>query len=202
MTRNTALPGYIAIILAVLFPIYWVSALGFGDQSFFAAFQADVTTLSARDALFVVIGVMEIYIYLSLRRIMLEQLHGSVPATLLLLMTIVVGIFHATVLFDIILAFSPGLAEPTVEYLVTASAVVGISGLLLYAVLALVLSLTLLVGKIELPALLKVFAALLMICCVLQLSIVLGLVNLLLFPVVLLVLAVFFLRGGHEVEVV
>jgi len=113
-----------------------------------------------------------------------------------------VGIFHATVLFDIILAFGPGLTGPTAEYLVTASAVAGISGLFLHAVLGLILSLTLLVGKVELPALLKVFAALLLVCCVLQLAIVPAFINLVLFPIVLLVLAAFFLRGGHEVEIV
>lgn len=202
MNRDHALPGYTAIVLALLFPIYWVSALGFGEPSFIEAFLADVTQFTARDILFVLIGAMEIYIYLSLRKILLERLHGNLPATLLLLMAIVVGIFHATVLFDVVLAFGPAMAESTREYLVTASAVMAISGLIVYALIALVLSITLLVGKAELPALLKIFAALLMVCCVLQLTIVFGAINVILFPIVLLVLAAFFVRGRHEVEIV
>lgn len=202
MNRDHALPGYTAIALALLFPVYWISALGFSEQSFVEVFRADVMSLGARDALFILIGAMEIYIYLSLRKILLEQLHGNTPAALLLLMAIIVGIFHATVLFDVLLAFGPTLAESTREQLVVASAIVAIAGLFAYAVVALVLSIALLVSKAEIPGLLKVFAALLMVCCVLQLTIVLGVVNVMLFPAVLLVLAVFFLRGGHEVEVV
>lgn len=202
MNRNYALPGYTAIVLALLFPIYWVTALGLGEQSFFEALLADVTRFSARDVLFVLIGAMEIYIYLSLRKVLLAQLHGSLPAVLLLLMAIVVGIFHATVMFDIILAVVPSLAEPTRDTLVTASAVIAIAGLFVYAVLGLILSIALLVGKDELSVLLKVFAVLLVVCCVLQLTFVLGFMNIILFPVILLVLAVFFLRDGHEVEIV
>lgn len=137
-----------------------------------------------------------------MRKILLAQLHGSLPAVLLLLMAIVVGIFHATVMFDIILAVVPSLAEPTRDTLVTASAVIAIAGLFVYAVLGLILSIALLVGKDELSVLLKVFAVLLVVCCVLQLTFVLGFMNIILFPVILLVLAVFFLRDGHEVEIV
>jgi hypothetical protein len=52
------------------------------------------------------------------------------------------------------------------------------------------------------PGLLKVFAVLLIVACLMQLTVVLGLFNVVLFPVILLVLAVFFIRGGHQVEVV
>jgi len=202
MNRNSALPGYTAIALALLFPLYWVSALGLAEQSFLEAFRADVTRISARDLLFVLIGAMEIYVYLALRKSLLEHLHGSVPAILLLLMAVVVGLFHATVVFDVILAFTPSLAEATREYLIVASAVVAISGLFVYAVLAVVLSITLLAGRTELPALLKVFAVLLLACCLLQFTVVLGVFNIILFPIALLVLAAFFLRGGHQVEIV
>jgi len=79
---------------------------------------------------------------------------------------------------------------------------VTIGGLFVYSVLGVVLSIALLVKAAELPALLKVFAGLLVLACLLQLTVVLGLFNVVLFPVILLVLAVFFMRGGHEVEVV
>jgi hypothetical protein len=202
MNHRDALPGYAAIALALLFPAYWVPALAVGDMSFAEAHRADAMRLGAMDLLFVLIGAMEIYIYLSLRRIFLDLMHGSLAATLLLLMAIVVGVFHATVLFDVALAFGPTLSEPLQEGLVTASAVVAIAGLFVYCVLGLVLSAALLVRGAELPGLLKVFAALLIVACLLQLTVVFGLINVVLFPVILLVLAVFFLRGGHQVEVV
>jgi hypothetical protein len=158
--------------------------------------------LSAMDLLFVLIGAMEIYVYLGLRRVLEDRLHGGLPATLLLLMAIVVGVFHATVLFDVVLNVGPTLAQPLQERLVWASAAVTIGGLFVYSVLGVVLSIALLVKAAELPALLKVFAGLLVLACLLQLTVVLGLFNVVLFPVILLVLAVFFMRGGYEVEVV
>jgi hypothetical protein len=69
-------------------------------------------------------------------------------------------------------------------------------------VLGLVLSSALLLRNAEVPGLLKVFAVLLIVACLMQLTVVLGLFNVVLFPVILLVLAVFFIRGGHQVEVV
>ena len=202
MNRRDAFPGFTAIALALLFPAYWVPALAVGELSFAEAFQADVMRLSAMDLLFVLIGAMEIYIYLSLRRIFLEQVHGSLPATLLLLMAIVVGVFHATVLFDVVLAIGPTLAPPRQEGLVTASAMVMIAGLFAYTVLGFILATALLFRRAEWPALLNVFAVLLIVACLLQLTVVLGPFNVVLFPVILLVLAVFFIRGGHQVEVV
>lgn len=202
MKRPDALPGYIAITLAVLFPAYWIPTLSFDAATFTEAYRADVMRLSAMDLLFVLIGAMEIYVYLSLRRIFLEQIHGSLPALLLLLMAIVVSIFHATVLFDVVLASGPALAESTQEGLVWASAVVMIAGLFVYSVIGLVLSTVLLLRRAELPGLLKLFAVLLIVACLMQLTVVLGLFNVVLFPVILLILAVYFIRGGHEVEVV
>lgn len=112
MNHRDALPGYAAIALALLFPAYWVPALAIGDLSFAEAHRADAMRLGAMDLLFVLIGAMEIYIYLSLRRIFLDLMHGSLAATLLLLMAIVVGVFHATVLFDVVLAVGPMLSSP------------------------------------------------------------------------------------------
>ena len=96
----------------------------------------------------------------------------------------------------------PTLAEATREGLVWSSVVVTIAGLFVYSVLGLVLSTVLLLRRAELPGLLKLFAGLLMVACLMQLTVVLGLFNVVLFPVILLVLAVYFIRGGYEVEVV
>lgn len=202
MTRHPALPGYIAIALALLFPAYWIPSLSSGLESFADAYRTDVMQLSAMDLLFVMIGVMEIYIYLSLRRLFQERIDGALPATLLLLMAITVGVFHATVLFDVVLSLGSTLDEPVRERLVAASAVVMIAALFVYAVLGLVLSIVLLMRRAALPRLLTVFAVLLAVACVLQLTVVGGLLNVVLFPLILLVLALLFIRGDHEVEVV
>lgn len=202
MKNEHALPGYLAVALALLFPVYWITVFGAVDQDLFETVRADIMRLSGWDALFVLIGAVEIYLYLSLRKILAQRLHTSLPTVLLLMMAIVVGVFHATVLFDLAFAVGPAFDESTSDQLVFATMVVGIAGLFVYAVLALVLSITLLRGSAESPTLLKVFAILLLACCVLQFTIVFGFVNLLLFPLALLALAAFFLRGEHAVEVV
>ena len=202
MNRDYALPGYIAVALALLFPVYWISRFAVGDASFEEAFRADVTRLDAWDLMFVLIGVMEIYLYFSLRKLLQERLHGSLPAAVLLLMAIVVGVFHATVVFDLVFAIGPEFAPGMEDRLVMAAAVVAIAGLFVYAVLGFALSIMLLLPRAESPPLLKLFAALLMACCVLQFTIVFGILNVALFPVVLLLLAIHFLRGDHQVEVV
>ncbi len=202
MNREYALPGYIAVALALLFPVYWISRLGVGGASFEEAFHADVTRLDAWDLLFVLIGVMEIYLYFSLRKLLQERLQGTLPAAVLLLMAIVVGVFHATVVFDLVFAIGPEFTPGMEDRLVVAAAVVAISGLFVYAVLGFALSIMLLLPRAESPPLLKLFAALLMACCVLQFTIVFGILNVALFPVVLLLLAIYFLRGDHQVEVV
>ena len=202
MKNEHALPGYLAVALALLFPVYWLTVFGGVDQDLFETVRADIMRLSGWDALFVLIGAVEIYLYLSLRTVLAQRLHTSLPTVLLLMMAIVVGVFHATVLFDLAFAVGPAFDESTSDQLVFASMVVGIAGLFVYAVLALVLSITLLRASAESSTLLKVFAILLLACCVLQFTIVLGFVNLLLFPLALLALAAFFLRGEHAVEVV
>ena len=158
--------------------------------------------LNGWDALFVLIGAIEIYLYLSLRKLLAQRLDTSLPTVLLLLMAVVVGVFHATVLFDMAFAVGPSLDPGTGDQLVLASMVVAIAGLFVYAVLGLVLAVSLLRSSAESPTLLKVFAILLLACCVLQFTIVFGFVNLVLFPVALLALAAFFLCGEHAVEVV
>src|SRR5699024_5899258 len=88
MTREHALPGYVAIALAVLFPLYWFTALwhGLGATSVTGGLCADITRLGPMDGLFVLIGAMEVYLYLSFRRILKNQLEGGVCTVLLLLM--------------------------------------------------------------------------------------------------------------------
>lgn len=123
MNRDYALPGYIAVALALLFPVYWISRFAVGDASFEEAFRADVTRLDAWDLMFVVTGAMEIYLYLRLRKLLQERLHGMLPVAALILVPIVVGVFHATVVFDLVFAFGPEFAPGSEDRLVVAAAV-------------------------------------------------------------------------------
>lgn len=192
--------GFAAILLAVLFPIFWLGGLVFSGQSLEDMYRANVMRLDGWDALFVVIGALEIYAYLALRERLKDFTYGSLSRAVLLLMALIVAVFHATVLFDVVIAF--GVTAETADNLVWASGISAIAMLFVYTVLGYILALGLLLRFAELPKLLSLFAILLLVACVFQTTIFFGFVNTVLFPVILLVLAAYFMRGDHQVEVV
>jgi len=200
MTREHTLPGYVAIALAVLFPVYWFTALWYGLAA--GSFSADITRLGPMDGLFVLIGGMEIYLYLSLRRIIKNQLQGGVCAVLLLIMAIAAALLTATVLFDLGLSLSGEFTNPIRDSLVVAaSAWFMVTGFIL-GLTGLALSIALLVTDAGSATTLKVFAVMLLISSLLALSIILSPLSFVTYPVAFLTLGIFFLRGGYEAEVV
>ncbi|RUO36869.1 hypothetical protein CWE13_08460 [Aliidiomarina shirensis] len=192
--------GFAAIALAILFPVYWLYAFGtLSAESFEAAFQNDLTSLNGWDVLFVIIGALEIAVYVALAKLCRNQLNGNLPAVLLIIMAVVVGLFHATVVVDITLAL--GLAALS-DTLMNVTVIFGLICLFLYAVVAFIFAISMLIRFAQLSMPLKVFSVGLLIACVFQFTVVLGIVNIFLFPVLLIVLAIQFFRGDHEVEVV
>ena len=202
MTPNMKLPGVTAVVLAILFPIYWIQAFGFGLESFDEQLVAEISTLSFSDIVFALIGLMEIYLYLSLREVFKARIQGSVAATILLVMAIIVGLFHSLVLVDILFA-TGAIAGPVAEEMLVSFVLISASVLLfVYAVFALVLAIVILLIKESMSRFLSLFAVLLLVCALVQLSIFLSFLNVLTFPVALVALALYFFRGDHEVEVV
>lgn len=204
MNRENALSGYVAIALAILFPVYWGTAFWYGldTPSLAESFRADITRLSLLDGLFLLIGVMEIYLYLSLRRVLQNHLEGRVCTVLLVLMAIAVGLQAATVLFDLVLGIGGGLVDNGRDWLVMMASTWLLLSMFAIGVIGLVLSIALLVTSAGGAPLLKVFAVVLMISSLLTLSIMLAPLSFVTYPIAFLVLGVFFLRGGYEVEVV
>ncbi|MCH8493574.1 MAG: hypothetical protein LAT53_10110 [Idiomarina sp.] len=192
--------GFAAIALAILFPIYWLYAFdSLSAESFATAFENDLRTLNGWDALFVTIGALEIAIYIALAKLCRDQFNGSLPAVLLIMMAAVVGLIHATVLVDISLAI--GLLAPS-DTLINVTIMFSLICLFLYAVVAFIFAISMLVRFSQLSVPLKVFTIGLLVACVFQFTIVLGVINIFLFPVLMIVLAMHFFRGEHEVEVV
>ena len=189
--------GIGALILAVIFPIYWMSA--FANLSL-EALRGDFITFSGWDVLFVLVGALEVFIYLALAKVCRDQLEGAVSAVVLMVMAAMVAIFHATTIIDIMHGI--GLVGSWSDTLVDVGLVASLVSLFLYTIAALVLSISLLVRFTGLPTLMRCFAIGLLIACVLQLTVILGIANVVLFPVLFLLLAVYFLRGEHSVEVV
>ena len=203
LNREFILPGIASITLAVLFPIYWLSILDHSLSGFETAYREDLLSLSWFDALFVFIGLLEVYIYFSLRKILRGQLNASGVNVLLLIMIGLVALFHSLVLIDVYFALQGSNAkESSKEFLVNASQFIGIGVLILYSIMGLIFSAYLLFRGITQSVLLKVFALLLLVGSLMQISLVLAVVNILLFPIALVVLAIYFLKDPKAVDIV
>ena len=189
--------GIAAIVLALLFPVYWL--FGLADISL-EAMRADFMTLNGWDLLFVVIGALEIIVYVVLARFFHDQLGGALASILLMMMAVMVATFHATVVFDVFLGL--GLGASIAETIVNIGIVVSVVSLILYTFTALTLAIVLLTRFAELPALIRVFSIGLLLSCIFQLTVFLAVINIFLFPLLMLLLAAHFLRGEHPVEVV
>lgn len=203
MNRDYLLPGLVAILLAVLYPVFWLSTMAsIEDLPLLEIFRAEVSRLGAMDAMFVLIGLMEVYVLLSLRRALRQELNGSLGAALALAMAIAVALMTLTVLFDVAVALLPGLSEGALDGLVRVAAGAFIASCIAVSLISLVLAVALLVRAADSALLLKLFAVVLLISGLMFLSLILAPIACLVYPLGLLLLAAWFLRGGSEVEVV
>lgn len=192
--------GMAALALAILFPIYWLGVFGLAIDNYENGFLENITTLDAWDVLFVIIGALEVFVYLALRQSFKDQIEGGLAAVALLVMAALVALFHLTVVVDISLAMEllASYSDGLIEFVLIASLVI----LFLYAAVAFVFAIALLLRFAELSMLMKVFACGVLIMAVFQFTVILGIANIFLFPVLMLLLAVHFWRGEQTVEVV
>jgi len=203
MSKNKYnLSAVTAILLAILFPMYWLAG-AFEETHFIQQYRNDVLTLSASDLLFVVIGLLEVCLYLSLRRAFADRIEFDTARTALLLMAMTVGVFHATVLFDVYYSlFATEWVLDNIDKFLLITAFVGLAILFMYAVFAIVLGVSLLRRGNDVATLLKVFAVMLIVIALLQASVIFSVLNVFLFPVAVLLLAVYFLRSPEVVDLV
>lgn len=192
--------GISALLLAVLFPLYWLSAFDLMADDVYKVLEVDMKTLTGFDALFVFIGLLEVGVYLTLRRAFQDQLNGGFPAAMLVVMSILVILFHSTVVIDVL--YAVGVIDPSASGPVDWAFGAGVSILFLYGIAALALAIGLLTRFNQLPRVMKVFACGLLVAAVLQITMVFALFNIVLFPILMLIVAVHFFVGEPTVEVV
>ncbi|NVJ58816.1 MAG: hypothetical protein HWE27_00420 [Gammaproteobacteria bacterium] len=202
-SREFLLPGVASFLLAILFPIYWGSIYGMSFENFETAFINDLATFDLMDGLFIIIGALEVYIYVSLARKLNQQFDSTALKTLLYLMATVVIVLHSTVLFDIYLSFrdQPAVAS-IIETMAGIILFTAIGVLISYSVLGFILSIILLKQRSDSVNLLKIFSVIVIIMCVLQITVVFSFTNIFLFPIALIVLALYFFKQPETVEVV
>ncbi|TRW48385.1 hypothetical protein FM042_09425 [Aliidiomarina halalkaliphila] len=193
--------GVAALLLAVLFPIYWLHPVNYlAVTNFQEILRDDLMTLNGWDALFVLIGALEVYVYVMLARMCKDQVNGELPAILLYVMAGIVVVFTSTVLFDV--AVAVGLIPEVTSSVMFLVLGASITLLVLYSLVALIFAISLLIRFAALPTLIKIFAIGILLLSLMQLTIILAVVNVFLFPVLLVLLAIQFFRNDHSVEVV
>lgn len=198
-SRENLLSAGACALLAVLFPFYWITFLGQSMAGFEEALKQDLLTFNWLDLLFVIIGALEVSIYLALSNHLKTHFNATAARMLLFIMAGLVSIFHLTVLFDIYFALSnqTTLSETTGVVVM----VIALGSLGLFSLVAAVFSIVCLVNQ-HLPPLLKVFSVLMLLMCLLQMTLVLSFTNVFLFPAALLLLSIYFVRKKEELEVI
>lgn len=198
-------PAIATLMLALLFPIYWSTAFYSAsfDNDIFAFIKADMMTLSFSDLMFVIMGALEVYVYLSLSKALKVQLNSRFASILLIVMAIASGLFHGTVLFDVALSMTSGvLPSSSTDYIVATGLFLGVAALVLLAFATFTCSIVILINHQQIGSMLKVFAVLLLVVSVLQITVIFSAFNLLLFPFTLAMLAVYFAKEPDTLEIV
>ncbi|GAA0299492.1 hypothetical protein GCM10009128_18060 [Psychrosphaera haliotis] len=205
MNNQYIKPAIATLLLAIVFPIYWSSA--FYSASFnndiFAFIKADMMTLGFSDLMFVIMGALEVYVYLSLSKALKVQLNSRFASILLIVMAIASALFHGTVIFDVALAMTSGaLPNSSIDSIVAVGLFFGIAALVLLAFSTFICSIVILINHQQISSMLKVFSVLLLVVSILQVTVIFSAFNLLLFPFTLAMLAVYFVKEPDTLEIV
>ncbi|RBP49606.1 hypothetical protein [Arenicella xantha] len=197
------LPGVAAIALAILYPLYWIGELTGSALSISAAAWENMLMLTFSDVLFLAIGLLVIYVYLSVKTILNDQLNFKRIDLLLLIMVGVNAIFIGTLSLDLAAAILPdAIVMQNKDLLLAVGFSLTVGVILVCGLLDVVIGLVLLANASKLPTLVKIFAVMTLIQGVFEVTVVFSPASIVIFPVSLIVLAAFFLTKPESIEVV
>ncbi|MET0356642.1 MAG: hypothetical protein ABW044_07665 [Cellvibrio sp.] len=204
LNKDYLWPGFAAIALAIIFPIYWIYVFTAAGFDFPEGYYENVLSFDISDWVYLFIGALEIYIYLSFKRILHDRLNFHGVDILLVLMIYNTILFHFSLFgIDAYLFFGGEQTQENVqETLLKISWFVSIGCTIIYGLIGVLLGIMLLRHYNHLPEMLKIFAILTLVLNLFQLTFVFGFVVILLFPISLLILAVYFLQEPTMIEVV
>jgi len=200
--NNYLFPSIAALILATIFPIYWFGQISFGMPSIEAALMENVSTINFSDAIFLAIGLLSIYVYLNLRKILNEQLNFK--STLLLALVIGAHAIHILTLgldLTAVTMTQQGLHENRGVFIGIGLAAL-FAGNIMFGLLDILIGAVLLKNADNPPTLVKIFALITLIQGVMGISIVFSAATLMSFPLSLIVLTGYFLKKPTTIEVV
>tara|TARA_B100001121_G_scaffold246597_1_gene221767 strand:+ start:818 stop:1426 length:609 start_codon:yes stop_codon:yes gene_type:complete len=199
--KDYLLPGIAALLLAVIHPFYW---LGVGplieDNSML---WQDIIYVGFDDFLFALIILLNIYIYLSLKNILNEQLNFNHIDLLVMILIIINAIWLSTLFLDLSSAVLPdSLITQNKGIFLNIYVVVGIGAIIAIGLVDLLIGVLLLMKLKEAPTLLKIFAVTSLIQGIVGMTIFLAGILIFVVPITLVILAMFFLRKPESIEIV
>lgn len=197
-------PAISAIALAILFPTYWVSQFWIIGTNGGEALYHNVTQLNPSDLLFLVVGLLHIYVYLALKKFLNEQHAFStadIPITLMIV-AVAVYTFGSLASDTLMHFFGDHLHLPWHQATMGGATTTLLISTFIFGVLDILLGIFLFSQAREFSPLLKAFAVITLIQGAFEITVVFGFFVLALFPVALLLLATLFLRRPEELELI
>ncbi len=198
------LPGIAAIALAILFPIYWIIAISSGIFDSGINFYQSTTELTFSDLLFAVVGLLTVYVYLCLKRILNDQFSFSgvnLPLNILIVCSAIY--FFCLAGLDLVMAiFGDGLGLSVHKFVLNTNLSIGIGSLFIFGVADILLGVLLLKSPHSQSIILKSLAIVVIIQGVIEITVIFSFALIAVFPVTLVILAVLFMRRPDELEVI
>lgn len=196
-------PALAAILLGLLYPLYWILEFA-GGEGFPPDDFSSYVVWSSLDWLFLALGFLNVYLYLSLRRILSEQLNYSgIDIPILIMVAVCVVFYFGLSFLQIFLPLVVGdLVADYEEVTLTIGIVVLVGTVILSGVSEILIGCLLLRDSINMPPLVKIFAIMTLIMGVFDLTLIFSFISLFIFPVSMLVLATYFMSKPEMIEVV
>ncbi|MEM7610444.1 MAG: hypothetical protein AAF270_02120 [Pseudomonadota bacterium] len=189
------LPGIAALILALLFPSYWIIEAVIVEFDF-ASLQVKHSTGVMR-LVFALTGALAIAVYMGLKQQLIDHHNYRGVDIVLALIIGVCVVFYGGVL--VVEMLSPMLGEVNGELILS---IIWIGGIMTFGVLDIVLGALLLKERRELPGLLRGFAIVNLIMGVFEVTLIFAFLTILIYPIALILLALNFLRQPEAIEIV
>lgn len=184
-----------AIALAVLFPIYWLVEIGTSHGD--ASMDVLANGLSPMDFVFLAVGALNAFFYISIRRVLYEHYHFSrLNFVFASLVGVCVIFYVGTFAADGAAVFIGQDLASTVVALLTFFAIIA------FGILDILVGVMLLRNADTRSDLLRIFAIASLIMGIMEITIILSIVALVIFPITVALMAVYFLREPEAVEFV
>lgn len=190
-------PGLAAIALAIVFPLYWFLEIGAGTGGSLPDIDMIANGLSPLDYMFLLVGGLNVYFYLSIRNVLYEHFHFKKIHTVLAIMVGICGFFYlGTFILDVL---ATAIGRDVASFGI---AIVTVISIISFGVLDILMGFTLFRDGEEMSGLIRGFGLVSLIQGVMEVTIVFSGLALFVFPMSALIMAVYFLRKPEMVEVV